>query len=121
MKIIRFTGQLALLTALYYGAVWLTAQFDIPVPASVVGMAVLFLLLVTGVVPERLLAEASNWLTAHLGFFFIPIAVGLMAYGPLIQEKGLPILATIIGSTVFGLWVTSGLSTWLSKRKEAEK
>jgi holin-like protein len=62
----------------------------------------------------------AAFLNRHLAFFFIPIAVGLMSYGGLIRTSGWQLIIMIIGSTIIGLIITSGLAAYFSG-KGAEK
>ena len=81
----------------------------LPVPGNLLGMLFLLILLVTGVVPLRWIEASASLLIRHLAFFFIPIAVGLMAFGELFLDNGLAILLTLVVSAAIGIWV-SGLS-----------
>lgn len=115
-RAVLFIGQIAFLIVLYQLSVLITAMLNIPIPASVFGMLALLLLLLTGVVPDRFIALGAAFLNKHLAFFFIPIAVGLMAYGDLIRSNGLSLFLMIAGSSIIGLLVTSGLSAILSAK-----
>ena len=59
---------------------------SIPVPGNVIGMALLFLALVTGVVPLGSIKEASELLLSHMALFFIPAGVGVMVYFDLLAR-----------------------------------
>lgn len=115
-RAVLFIGQIAFLIVLYQLSVLITATLNIPIPASVFGMLALLLLLSTGVVPDRFIALGATFLNKHLAFFFIPIAVGLMAYGDLIRSDGLSLFLMIAGSSIIGLLATSGLSAILSAK-----
>jgi len=63
-------------------------------------------------------ARCGVWATAgifnrHLAFFFVPIAVGLLAFGDLFRESGPGILVAIIVGTAVGIAVTGGVAEWL--------
>ncbi|WP_245629959.1 CidA/LrgA family protein [Domibacillus robiginosus] len=109
-----FCMQLALLTVLYEGSVLLVSYLHIPIPASVVGMLILFFLLSKGWLPVWMIESGAAFLNKHLAFFFIPIAAGLMTYGDVIQSNGAALIGVIAGSSVIGLMVTSGLSAALA-------
>ncbi|MET1030651.1 CidA/LrgA family protein [Domibacillus tundrae] len=120
-KLILFFIQIACLTALYQLSVWTVSVLHIPIPASVFGMLTLLLLLLTGIVPDRFIGSGAAFLNKHLAFFFIPIAVGLMAYGDLIRSDGLALFLMIAGSSIIGLLITAGLSTILSAKRRSKK
>lgn len=90
----------------------------LPIPGSILGIAVLFLLLKTKVVKLSWIEKGANWLLAELLLFFIPSAVGVMQYIPLLESEGLRILVVVVSSTVI-VMVSSGLiASRIAKRKE---
>ncbi|MCP9774870.1 CidA/LrgA family protein [Cyanobium sp. WAJ14-Wanaka] len=99
--------QLAGLVAINQIAIVLTQYLALPLPSNLVGMLLLALFLLTGLVRESWLARAAGLLQRHLAFFFVPIAVGLMAYGSLLRQHGVVLLLVILVSTAAGI-ATSG-------------
>ncbi|WP_026263239.1 CidA/LrgA family holin-like protein [Paenibacillus sanguinis] len=90
----------------------------IPIPGSILGIAVLFILLKTKVVKLSWIEQGANWLLAELLLFFIPSAVGVMQYIPLLESEGLRILVVVVSSTII-VMVSSGLiASRIAKRKE---
>lgn len=63
-----------------------------------------------------MIESGAAFLTKHLAFFFVPIAVGLMSYGELIRTDGAALISVMAGSSIIGLLVTSGLSSVLIKK-----
>jgi len=92
-------------------AVVLTPLLHLPLPSSLSGMVLLVALLGSGLVKEAWLAQTADLLQRHLALFFVPFAVGLMAYGALLRSQGLALLLVIASSTVIGVvvvaWVAS--------------
>lgn len=111
-------AQIFLLWMIYAISDFIVSLLHLPIPASVLGMIILFLLLLTGVVKTHYIEKATFLLNRHLAFFFIPFSVGLMKYGGLIKANGFQLLAMLIGSSVIGLLVTGGVSQLLSRKKE---
>ncbi len=96
-------------------AVWM----HLPIPGSILGIFVLFLLLQFRIVKLEWVELGASWLLAELLLFFIPAAVGVMNYIPLLEQDGIRILAVVILSTLI-VMVSSGLlAGTLSKRKES--
>ncbi|WP_059041828.1 CidA/LrgA family protein [Paenibacillus rubinfantis] len=90
----------------------------LPIPGSILGIALLFTLLKTGVVKLKWIERGANWLLAELLLFFVPAAVGVMQYIPLLESEGVRILIVVILSTVI-VMVSSGLiASRIEKRKE---
>lgn len=95
--------QFAGLIAIDQVAIVLTPHLPLPLPSNLVGMLLLTLLLLTGLVRESWLGQAAVLFQRHLAFFFVPIAVGLMAYGSLLRRHGLMLLLVILLSTAAGI------------------
>lgn len=83
-------------------------------------MILLLILLMTGMVKLHWIEETASFLNKHLGFFFIPICVGLMTMGPFLLKNGFYIISILLLSTSIGI-IASGWFTQLfakDKRKE---
>ena len=79
--------------------------FKLPIPGPVLGMALLFIsLILYKRVPEAL-EVASTALLSHLSLLFIPAGVGLMLYFDAIAKEWLPIVLTLIFSTLISMAV----------------
>ena len=100
--------QLGALAALNWLGNAITHALGISFPGNLLGMLILLLLLVTGVVKLRWIDRCCDILTHHLAFFFIPIAVGLLAYGELARSEGPAILAVLILSAAIGILLAGG-------------
>lgn len=95
------------LTGLYFAGEWLAGFITFPVPGSVVGMALVFVLLQFRVLPLHWVDTGTTWLLAFLGLFYVPYGVGIVESGPLIGEWGLRIVG-IIAVTVLVVFAFSG-------------
>lgn len=96
----------------------LVGWLHLPVPGNMMGMLLLFILLATGIIRLEWIERASSFLIRHLAFFFIPVAVGLMEFGPLFLKNGPAIIGTVVVSTIVGFLVTGYASQTLEKRKK---
>lgn len=101
--VIVLTLQVAGLIAIDRVAIVLTPHLPLPLPSNLVGMLLLAVLLLTGLVRESWLGQAAVLFQRHLAFFFVPIAVGLMAYGSLLRQHGVLLLLVILVSTAAGI------------------
>lgn len=107
--------QVCLLAIFAWGADWTVRTLDLPIPGNVLGIIVLFLLLCSGIVKERYISEAANFLLRHLVFFFVPIAVGLMNWGEVFYDYGWVLLMAIVLSTALPLLVVGWLAEALRR------
>ncbi|MBA4538643.1 CidA/LrgA family protein [Bacillus aquiflavi] len=96
----------------------LTVTFlHLPLPGNVMGIIFLFILLLTGVIKLSWIEETSVFLIKHLGFFFIPISVGLMTLGSIFLENGIFLIIVLVTSAFIGISVTGLFTQSLAKRK----
>lgn len=77
----------------------------LPIPASVYGLALLFLALCLKAVKLEQVKDAGSFLTSILPILFVSPAVGIVEDWALIREELLGILLLLIGSTIltFGI------------------
>jgi len=79
----------------------------LPVPGPVVGMLLLFVsLVVRGTAPEWLRVTA-NGLLSHLSLLFVPAGVGVMLHFERLGAEWLPIVVSLVVSTVLTIGVTA--------------
>ena len=117
--------QLSLLFALYLLAVWVCGLLPFAFPASVLGMILLLLLLLTGVVKPRQVERGADLLLQNMMFLFVPAGVSILEYFPLIRDK-VPVLILIalvtlvvtLAAAAFTVRITAAL---LGKGRRAEK
>ncbi|MBU5348494.1 CidA/LrgA family protein [Paenibacillus lautus] len=118
INMMKGTLQVAGFMLLSLGMDQLAAWLNIGIPGSILGIVVVFILLETKVLRLEWIELGANWLLAELLLFFIPAAVGIMKYFPMLEAEGLQILAVVLFSTVI-VMVSSGLTAgFISSRKE---
>ncbi|MCE2603849.1 CidA/LrgA family protein, partial [Pseudomonas aeruginosa] len=66
-----------------------------PIPASIYGLVILLVLLLTGIVKVGHIKETSDFLIAVMPLMFVPPAVGLMESWGVLSGELLPILQAL--------------------------
>lgn len=85
---------------------FISAQFRLPFPGSVIGMGLLFLyLLIKGNTPQPL-STTSTALFPYIPLFLIPACVGAMGYWALLQDEWLALLIALSVSTITTIALT---------------
>ncbi|MFN3365327.1 MAG: CidA/LrgA family protein [Exiguobacterium mexicanum] len=107
---IKWMIGLSLLFGLSALGNWIVATLEWKVPGNVVGMMLLLILLMTKIIRVEWIEDSAGFLTKHLAFFFIPIAVGLMSYSNLLKAEGIPLFLALMVSLSVGLIVTAIIS-----------
>ena len=111
-------GALAALSQLGYAAAEL---LQLPIPGNLAGMLMLLVLLSSGIVRLPWIESGASLLLAHLAFFFVPIAVGLMAFGGLLQRDGVTWLVTLTLSAAVGIACAGFVTQRLGARRAAQE
>ncbi len=117
-RVLIISAQLAALIAINKVGYLAAAALHLPLPGNLVGMLLLFALLRSGLVHQRLIEEASSILTRHLAFFFIPITVGLMGYSKLLMDSSVAVIGTLLVSAAIGMCASGFLAQALAQRRE---
>lgn len=87
------------------------AQFaGLPLPGNLIGMLLLLALLGCRIIRLDWIDSAAAVLLSHLAFFFVPIAVGLVAFADVAQRDGLAWLVTLVVAAAIGI-VSAGVTT----------
>lgn len=99
----------------------LSDLIPLPIPASIYGILLLFLLLCTGALRVQSVKEVSSFLIAIMPVMFIPAGVGLMeSFGLLLPA--LPAYAVITLVSTLAVMAVSGLATQtVIRRKPREE
>lgn len=98
----------------------LSFLIPLPIPASIYGIALLFLLLCTGALRVESVKEVSSFLIAIMPVMFIPAGVGLMeSFGLLLPA--LPAYAVITLVSTLAVMAVSGLATQAVIRRKPKE
>lgn len=97
----------------------LAEVLHLPVPGNVLGMALFYGALSCGLLREGWFAASAPFLTKHIAFFFIPLVVGIVDFGPLLARAGFAIIVTVVASTMLGILITSIVGERLAREAVA--
>ncbi len=92
---------------------------DLPVPGPVIGMLLLFLTLALRRGPDKELQTTSQNLLQHLSLLFVPAGTGVIVHLGRVADEWLPLLLSLLGSTVLTLAVTALTMRALARRTTA--
>lgn len=121
MKLFRMISQLGILCVLNEIGKWCSAFFHLPIPGSIIGMLLLLILLVSGILKERLLIDGAGFLLKHFSFFFLPLSVSVVILGPYLLNFGWKLLLIVVISALAGFLATSLSAEHLIQYKEKRK
>ena len=113
--------QIALVFGVYWVSQCIEAMLPFAFPASVISLILLLALLLAGIVKVDHVREKSDFLLGNLGFFFVPVSVGIMNYIQLIRENAAAFLTVCVVSTVLTYGATAGVVRLTQKLLEKRK
>ncbi|MDO0956986.1 CidA/LrgA family protein [Mammaliicoccus sciuri] len=96
---IKILFQVSLIYMITRIGKWLQEILHIPIAGSIVGLALLFLLLLTGILPERWIEVGANKLINVMILFFVPSIVGIMDIADQIGPGYIIMVVLLIVST----------------------
>lgn len=91
------------------------------IPGSVIGMILLFLALLFKIVPPDWVKNTATVITNNMAVFFVPAAVGLIAYMELLSDSLFTVFTAIAVSTVLTIVVVALVQESFEKRSIKRK
>ena len=122
MKYIR---QLTIIMGISFIGELLNKNLPLPVPASIYGLIIMLILLLSGLLKISHIKETSNFLLDAMPIMFIPAAAGIIKYWGIIKPILLPciimmLLVTAVVMVVTGI-VTQKIINYNEKEKHHDK
>ncbi|WPK12141.1 CidA/LrgA family protein [Lysinibacillus louembei] len=121
MQIIRTIAQIGILTIYYYLGVVIVNLTGIFIPASIVGLILLWLSLYFKLIKVQYIQDGATFFLAFLTLFFIPSTIGVVDHPELLSKAGLYLILAVIVSTLFTIALTGKWSQWIEKKEAAAK
>ena len=99
----------------------LKSMIPLPVPASIYGLVLLFLALLTGILRLESVKEISKFLIEIMPLMFIPAAVGLLESWEALSGIFMQVLAATAVSTILVMGVSGRITQALIRRTGGRK
>ena len=71
----------------------------LPIPASIIGMILMFILLCTHILHPKHIEKKSDFLLSNMAFFFVPAGVGILEHYDSVKNVIFPLLAVCVITT----------------------
>ena len=113
--------QIGIILGLYWLGEVIESVLPFSFPASVIGLLLLLVLLLTKVIREETVREKADFLLGNLGFFFLPASVGLMNYAEVLWENAPAFITICVVSTVLTYISTAGVVRLVCRAMEKRK
>ena len=117
----KYVRQLLVILAASFAGELLRAALPLPVPASIYGLVILFILLETGILKLDAIKETSVFLIEIMPLMFIPAGVGLMESWGDLNSMLVEVVVIILVSTVLVMGVSGKVTELVLKRSANKK
>jgi len=123
-NVFKIMIQIAIIYLIYMAGKYISSLISdfIVIPGNIIGMVILLLLLTTNVMKISMIEETGNFMLKYMGFFFVPLTVGLIDSYALIKDSIIQILIILVVSCICVMFVSSKVTDLLisfSERKKA--
>lgn len=116
----KFFRESILLLSIYFAGEIISKLLNLPVPGSIIGMVLLFVLLTSSIIKVEKVENLANFFLDHLAFFFIPAAVGLMTSFASLKGSILKIIILCVLTTIIVIGVTGIIVQFICNKKSTK-
>lgn len=113
----KFLRQFMIILLLSFLGEVLKMFIPLPIPASVYGLVLMLLCLVTGILKTSQVKDAAFFLIEIMPVMFIPAAAGLIDSWKVLQPLLLPILIITVVITIFVMVVTGKIAQMIAQKR----
>ncbi len=119
-KIFKIIIQISIIYAIYWAGNLLSNLIShiIVIPGNIIGMVILLILLTTNILKLSMIEETSSFMLKYMGFFFVPLSVGIMESYKLIQGSIVQIFIILVISCILVMYVSCKVTDVLISYKE---
>ena len=117
---VKYIRQMLIILSVTCVAEILKYFIPLPIPASIYGLVLMFLLLVTGIVKLPQVKETAEFLVEIMTIMFIPATVGLMENWDVLRPILFPLIVIIPVTTVLVMGITGRTAQRILRRKGKE-
>ena len=117
----KYIKQLCIIAAVCLMAEAMEHFIPLPVAASIYGLLIMLLLLVTKVVKLEMVEDVADFLTGNLAIMFIPPTVGIMACVEEVKAMLVPLFVISALTTLLIMAVTGKVSQFIIRKSKKEE
>lgn len=117
----KFIKQLAIILTISLIAEVMEYLIPLPIAASIYGLVLMLLGLITKVIPLEKVEGAADFLVEIMPLLFIPPTVGIMASVDALKEMLVPLCVISVVSTILIMGVTGKVSQHIIRCSDRKK
>lgn len=113
----RYLKQITIIFTITFLGEVLHEILPLPIPASIYGLVIMLVSLMTGIVKVNQVSETGNFLLDIMPVMFIPAAVGLMTMWRDIINVIIPLVFIALFTTVLVMVATGKMTDYILKKE----
>ncbi len=115
--------ELIIIFAVNYAGIIISSIFKLPIPGTIIGMILLFLLLQSKLLKLEKIERAASLLLLNITIFFLPPGVRIMDHIHLLHGDFIKAIVLIVCTTFITMAVTGTIVQWMIRltEKQADK
>lgn len=117
----KYIHQIGIISMISFVAELLYVLLPFPVPASVYGLVIMLVLLLTKIVKPEQVEDVADWLIKIMPILFVGPSVGLINSFDAIKGQILPLIIMCLFSTIGVMIVTSLVAQMVIRMKNKKK
>lgn len=117
----KYIKQFLIILAISFAGEILSFLIPFPIPASIYGIVILFVGLVTKRIPYESVRETGHFLVEIMPVMFIPAAVGLLESWGIIKESWFVYILLTLLTTISVMGVAGRVTQYVAKKGAREK
>ncbi|MCI8530596.1 MAG: CidA/LrgA family protein [Lachnospiraceae bacterium] len=114
----KFVKQIAVIFSISFMAELMEYLIPLPVAASVYGLVLMLIGLMSGIIPLEKVEGAADFLVEIMPVLFIPPTVSIMTSFQVLSQLLIPITVISVASTVLVMTVTGRVSQGIMRRSQ---
>ncbi len=116
----KYIAQFAIIIAVSFVGEILHLVIPLPIPASIYGLVLMLVGLITGIIPLGRVRETGKFLVEIMPIMFIPAAVGLLDSWSVLKPILLPVAVITVVSTILVMAVSGRVTQAMMRRKNPD-
>ena len=112
----KFIKQLSIILSISFIAEVMEYLIPIPVAASIYGLLLMLIGLITKIIPLEKVEGAADFLVEIMPILFIPPTVGIMASAETLKQMLVPLCVMSVVSTILIMGITGSVSQRIIRR-----
>ena len=117
----KYLKQFLIILVISYAGELLKYVLPLPIPASIYGMVILLVGLLTGWIALDAVKDVGKFLIEIMPVMFIPAGVGLMSSWGILKPLILPVSIITVVTIVTVMAATGKVSKWVIRKGKSDK